>query len=114
MPPRKYSRYTFSLAFEDTNNALQLTERQPYAYREFSDNVQHEVKEGETLGSLAARYFRGIDNAAKLWWVIADFQPEPIHDPTLRIDLGRVLVIPSVRTLTEFVFAENRRFESEQ
>jgi len=43
--------------------------------------------------------------------VIADFQPDPVHDPTLSLDLGRVLFIPSVRVVTEEVFAEARRQE---
>jgi hypothetical protein len=43
---------------------------------------------------------------------IADFQPDPVHDPTLSLDLGRVLFIPSVRVVTEEVFAEARRQEA--
>jgi hypothetical protein len=44
--------------------------------------------------------------------VIADFQADPIHDPTLSLALGRELAIPSVRTVVEEVFSESRRDEA--
>jgi hypothetical protein len=47
-----------------------------------------------------------------LWWVIADFQSDPIHDPTRKLKRGRVLIIPSERTLTEEIFSERRRREA--
>ena len=46
---------------------------------------------------------------AALWWVIADFQPEPVHDPTRALEVGRVMFIPSERTLVEEVFSSRRR-----
>jgi hypothetical protein len=116
MPPRKFSRHTFTLGVKDEEvspGALLLSERQPYIFRSFADNRQHTAKEGETLWTLAARYFSPLPRPSGLWWIIADFQPDPIHDPTLRLELGRVLVIPSVRTITEFILSERRRLEPE-
>jgi hypothetical protein len=84
----------------------------PYRLRALSDNRQHIVKEGDTLFSLAGRYFAPLPRPAGLWWVIADFQPDPIHDPTLALEVGRVLVVPSVRTVVEEVFSEKRRQEA--
>jgi hypothetical protein len=49
---------------------------------------------------------------AGLWWVIADFQPDPVHDPTLSLEPGRVLVVPSIRTVQEEIFSETRRAEA--
>jgi hypothetical protein len=46
-----------------------------------------------------------------LWWIIADFQPDPIHDPTVRLTPGRTLYIPSLRTVQEEVFSDKRRKE---
>jgi nucleoid-associated protein YgaU len=113
MPPRARSRHIFSLGVRDeaTPDELELTEREPFVYRSFTDNRQHTVEEGDTLWTLAARYFSPMDSAANLWWVIADFQPDPIHDPTIALVPGTVLVIPSVRTVLENVFDENRRLE---
>ena len=112
MPPRRFSRFTFCTAFLDDEQQLVLAEREPFRFRSFSDNRQHVVQQGETLFSLAGRYFAPLPRASGMWWVIADFQPDPIHDPTLSLDLGRVLLIPSVRVLTEEIFGEARRQET--
>ncbi len=115
MPPRKFSRHTFTTGFKDTSgpaevaDRIQLTDREPFTYRNLSDNVHHTVLEGENLFNLAARYFDGVDSPAQLWWVIADFQPDPILDPTIALIPGQVVVIPSLRTVIESVFSESRR-----
>ncbi len=112
MPPRRFSRYSFSAAVLDDAGQLFLTEREPFRFRSFPDNRQHVVQQGDTVFSLAGRYFAPLPRPSGLWWVIADFQPEPIHDPTLALDLGRLLFIPSIRVITEEVFAEARRQEA--
>jgi hypothetical protein len=112
MPPRRFSRYTFSAAVLEDGGRLFLTEREPFRFRSFPDNRQHVVQQGDTLFSLAGRYFAPLPRSSGLWWVIADFQQAPIHDPTLELDLGRVLFIPSVRVITEEVLAEKRRQET--
>lgn len=109
MAPRRFSRYTFSYAVQDKEGDLVLYGEEPYRYRDLPDNREHVVREGETLFTLAGRYFAPLPRPAGLWWVIADFQPEPIHDPTVELSPGRVLIIPSVRTLTEEIFSERRR-----
>jgi hypothetical protein len=112
MPPRRFSRHSFSAAVQDNAGRLFLTEREPFRFRSLPDNRQHVVQQGDTLFSLAGRYFAPLPRPSGLWWVIADFQPEPIHDPTLALDLGRLLFIPSIRVITEEVFAEARRQET--
>lgn len=112
MPPRRFSRYTFTSAILDDEERLFLTDCEPFRFRSLPDNRQHVVKEGETLFSLAGRCFGPLPRPAGLWWVIADFQPDPIHDPTVALEPGRVLVIPSVRTVLEEIFSEKRRGEA--
>ena len=112
MPPRRFSRYMFTSAVLDEEERLFLTEREPFRFRSLSDNRQHVVKEGETLFTLAGQYFAPLPRPAGLWWIIADFQIDPIHDPTIQLSPGRVLVIPSVRTVLEEIFSEKRRTES--
>jgi hypothetical protein len=111
MPPRRMSRHTFCHGFQDDVGDLILTEPEPYRYKPFADNRFHTVAEGDTLWGLAAKYFGSIPRADGLWWVIADFQIDPIHDPTLALTPGRMLVIPSLRTVIEEVFSESRRDE---
>jgi hypothetical protein len=109
MPPRRFSRFMFCAAYLDDDGRLVLTEREPFRFRAFPDNRQHLAGASDTLFTLAGRYFAPLPRAAGLWWVIADFQPDPIHDPTLALELGRVMFVPSVRVLTEEVFSESRR-----
>lgn len=112
VPPRLYSRHAFCTAQLDDAGRLYLSDRVPFGYRAFSDNALHTVGKGDKLWFLAARYFPALPRPAGLWWVIADFQPEPVFDPTVDLAEGSVLVIPSVRTVLTYVFAEDRRAEA--
>lgn len=109
MPPRVNSRYSFTTAITDGADVVHLYGEEPFRYRDFPDNRQHVVRQGDTLFSLAAKYYRNVERPDGLWWVIADFQPEPIHDPTITLTPGRVLVIPSLRTVLEEILSERRR-----
>ncbi len=108
MSPSASSRYQGCKAVTDEEGRLYLTDREPYRYRELPDNRVHTVVEGDTLFTLAGRYFAPLPRACGYWWVIADFQPDPIHDPTLKIRPGVRLVIPSVRQLSEIVMGAGR------
>ena len=128
MPPRIFSRHTFTRGFnpddadEDVpclgepwpgrSTEFQLDEREPYRFRELPDNRLHRAREGDSLFTLAAKYFENFDRPAGLWWVIGDFQPSPIVDPTVRLRPGALIVIPSERVVREEVFSETRRRES--
>lgn len=111
MPPRRLSRHLFTIGFRDDSERLLLTDRERFFYVARSDNRQHVVRQGDTLFNLAQAYFKPMPRPDGLWWVIADFQPTPVHDPTLRLTPGRLLVIPSLRTVLEEVFNESRRQE---
>ena len=111
MPPSAQSRYRFADGILDTDGNLWLYPPDPYPYRELDDTREHPVIDGDTLWALAARYFPRFDRASELFWVIADFQPQPIIDPTIRLEAGTVLYIPSERTLTEEILNEARRLE---
>jgi LysM domain len=109
MPPNRLSRHRFSVGVRDADERMHLSERPVFGYRDLPDNRQHVVKEGDTLFNIAGRYFAGTERAAGFWWAIADFQPVPIHDPTIRLTPGTVVVVPSLRTLQLDILDEGRR-----
>ena len=109
MPPRANSRYRHCRGGRDDAGNTLLTEREPFGFRRFADTIEHRVVEGDSLWGLAARHYATLERPAGYWWVIADFQPEPIVDPTLTLEVGRVLVIPSLRVLTDVILGDRRR-----
>ena len=111
MPPRPGSRHSFCLGVRDEQGRLFLTEREPYRYRDHADNRVHVVVQGDTLFDLAGRYFAPLPRACGFWWAIADYQPNPIIDPTILLVPGRRLLIPSLRVLTDVILNETRRRE---
>lgn len=107
MPPNRYSRHRFSEARNDDDGRLFLSDRPRFAFRELPDNRQHVVKEGDTVFTLAGRYFAALPRGAGFWWVVADFNG--VHDPTIELVPGTIMTIPSVRTLQEEILNERRR-----
>ena len=111
MPPSNFSRYLFCQGLKDSAGRLYLSDRVPYRYRALADNRFHTVASGESLFTLAHLYFTPLPRASQFFWIIADFQPDPIVDATLALKPGTQIVIPSVRTLIEQIFNEARREE---
>lgn len=111
MPPRVGSRFGFSLGVHDDVGILQLTDREPYRFRPHADNRIHTTVQGDTFWDLAGRYFAPLPRACGYWWAIADFQPDPVVDPTLALEPGRRIVIPSLRVLTDVILGEAARRE---
>lgn len=109
MAPRTGSRHSFTLGVRDELAKLYLTEREPYRFREHTDTRVHVIAQGDTLFDLAGRFFSPLPRACGFWWVLADFQPDPIVDPTLELPAGRRLFVPSLRVLTDVILSEQRR-----
>lgn len=112
MRANSISRYQFSNRQQDEQGRLFLDDRKPYRYEAIADNRTHVVREGETLWTIASMHYRSLDRPAGLWWVIADFQPNPIHDPTIQLAPASVLVLPSLRTVVTRILSTSRYRES--
>lgn len=103
--PSFCSRDRFCAGITDDDGNLYLTDPEPFRYRDLPDNILHPVAQGETYESIAfATYGR-----ADAWWVIPDYQPEPVADPTIALVGGSVLVLPSPRVVEEEILSEERR-----
>lgn len=103
------SRHSFVEGRIDSRGRTFLTLRVPFRFRALPDNVVHVVADGDTLYTIAGRYFQPLERPAGYWWAIADFQPHPIHDPTIALVSGSVIVVPSIRTLVTEILNEARR-----
>ncbi len=111
--PSRISRYRFAPVNWDTDGRAYFGARPAFGYRELPDNRVVVVTQGDTLWGLAARLFAGTSRPSGLWWVIADFQPDPIRDPTIVLEAGRTLFVPSVRTLQSVILSDlGRRDEA--
>lgn len=109
MPPRRYSRYQYSVGSLDGSGDLILSDPEPFTYVSLADTVIHTVATGDTLWGLAHLYFQPLARPSGLYWIIMDFQPVPIVDPTIALSTGQILHIPSVRTVTELIFNASRQ-----
>lgn len=110
----EHSRYRYCIGYRDADSGLvTLDEREPVRYSDQTDNRYHTVVDGDTWWGLAHRYLGTFARSSGLWWVIAEYQPSPdiVVDPTLRLQAGATVVIPSERFVRERVFSsEQRRF----
>lgn len=79
---------------EGANNTMFFGRRDRFVYRDHINNRYHIVSEGETYAVIAAQYFAHVYEAARMWWVVCDYQPIPIIDPTVKPAGGTVLIIP--------------------
>ena len=100
----EFSRYKHAVLMQDSTQHLYLDLRATLDYLSAEETV-FPVTAGDTLQNIAARVFAGLPNAAMLWWVIADFQPEPIIDPTVELTEGDWLVIPSKGDVQNWIMA---------
>lgn len=102
MPPQNQSRYLAVFAQKDASGRMFLSERSRFAFDISLPGTRiHTVSQGESLHTIAWRYFSPLPDAEHLWWVIAEFQPVPIADLTLDLEIGRTLYIPATRVVQE-------------
>lgn len=110
MPPRVGSRHTFTQAVL-RGEIEELTEREPFLFRELDDNEEITVGQGDSWFTIASRVYKELPRAAGFWWVIADFQPSPVVDSTILPEPGTKIFAPSLNTLITRILSERRRRE---
>jgi hypothetical protein len=107
--PHETSRYLLSDELELIDGTLIWTAPEPVGHLGLSDDIVHIVTEGDTLFSLAMKYYIRLLRPEQYYWAIADYQHPPIGDPLEPLEIGREIYIPSVRTLQEIILNEDRR-----
>jgi hypothetical protein len=97
------SRYILSKVYYDNEtNELSLGPRDRFLYTDVEGIIPHVVSDGDNLWSLAAKYYGSEqEDETNYWWVIAEFQPKPIIDPTLRLEAGIIILIPPLSWIQE-------------
>lgn len=92
------SRYRFTRSMVDdisVKETIYTQTREPIEFEDDVENTTYVIRAGDTLQTIANKFFVGFPNPPSMWWIIAEFQIVPIKDPTLRLVPGSVLTIPS-------------------
>lgn len=100
-----YSRYRICTVQRELDYTMHILPRIRLYYAEVEGTTVHKVIEGDTLFTLADSYFQGLPSPASFWWAIADFQPDPILDPTLKLSTDTYLFIPPTDLVQDFILS---------
>lgn len=108
--PSATSRYRFSAQRTSSDGVRYTTQCEPFTFRDYADNITHEVVSGDTLVSISGRYYgSSFPDAGLLYWIIADFQPVRILEPFVDLEPGTAIILPSIRVVREEILNERRR-----
>jgi hypothetical protein len=102
------SRYQFSEIHTDSAGRRFFGPRPRFTYRDLPDNQRHIVKGAERLWHLSQIYWPELPKNGTYYWIIADFQPEPILDAFKDLVMGSVIIVPSLRTVEGMIFNSAR------
>ncbi|MBA3014602.1 MAG: hypothetical protein KKD63_02110 [Proteobacteria bacterium] len=88
----KGSRYEQSKSFDPSEDGSRFPGLRPRTISSVTGVVEHVVKSGDRLDLLARHYY----NDPRLWWRIADANPEFIHADQMLTEehLGQIILIP--------------------
>lgn len=88
------SRYTNTeILIEDDLQVFD--EREIYKFK-VEDAILHTIKQGETLSSLASKYYRNT----QYWWVILDANADKVQG-IFDVEVGMQLLIPTMKSVLE-------------
>jgi hypothetical protein len=99
-------RHARAIQFDDGRIIFRLPERIPFEDRD--DSILHISNGRERLWDLAQLYYGSeVRDAIDLWEVIAQFQPEPIQDPSIPLQAGLSVLIPSLEYIEDVAFGDS-------
>lgn len=114
----RLSRYEFASIETDACGRRFLDVPDPISKIPDLDDIRHIVGEGDTLFSIAWKYYRSMLDResdigpSRFYWVIA--QANSIVDVTEKLRPGLELIIPSVARLESEILAPPRFFDRSQ
>ena len=109
MPIFPQSRNRYNTEYQDDDGNYYLDDREPYRFENEIDNLVIEAKEGDMLWHIAHKAFAGERRPCGYWWAIAEYQPDPIIDPTIQFSANQKIVSPSKRVLNNKIFNSEQR-----
>lgn len=86
-----------------------MLDREPLYFQPRSDNKRIVAEKGDTWWSLAAKHLSALRNPEQFFWVLCDYQPTPILDPTVDPTPGAIVFIPDEDFFMSTYFADSRR-----
>jgi nucleoid-associated protein YgaU len=108
------SPYNLAEIVQDSEQRLAFALRNRLLWEDLAGVRAHVVREGDTLWNLALRYYGSSGgqpgDGARLWWVIADFQSEPINDPTVQLTPGEIILIPPLPAIQTVIAGPGAEF----
>lgn len=108
------SRYALASELRDASGFVIVDTPAPMRFRARPDTIVHRALATDTWYGLAARYYSGLHRRPEhLWWVLCDFQPEPVLDPTIPPEPGEFVYIPAPAFVQGEVFALRSRATEE-
>jgi len=107
----RWSRYANGLATTDDEGRIYMVRRVPARFIARSDNKSYTVTSGDTIFGIAGRMYRESFPipGEQLAWMVAEFQPKPITDLTLRLEEGQIIYGPSESYARLNIFVADRR-----
>jgi hypothetical protein len=103
----EWSEYLFATQYKEPDTGdLMFTDPVVIGFQALEDNTPYQVVEGDTLWGIAARAYQGLPRPARFWRVLMDFNE--IYDPTVPLEPHSTLWLPSIRTIYDTYFSNDR------
>ena len=90
------SRYAAAEIFIEADGRTSTGLPPPVYYVDRADTIVYRADVGDSWARIASRHYRGIHRRPEhLWWVLCNFQPQPVLDPTVPPQPGDLVHVPA-------------------